>query len=221
MRINLKLLFEGYCRSFPVIYGGIYHWGETENLSWLTNSILRFFRSLGESMGFKIALERKNIGSISLNSRGDLFWVKYEEPVLRLECENASVWRHIRKELENLGSSDIPFKVGIFQFVETTLRSRTMQRARNFLANKKLVKNGTKWLLIFDMWYESGIEKIQYKYTDPKTDEVSFKKYDLEWYPLYGMVLGERTDKVTLAKIYRLPFNKIGLVRQEGWRRLP
>lgn len=214
------MLFEGYYKNFPVIYGGMYHWSKTETYSWLTNRILSFFRNLGESMGFKIALEKKIIGSVSLDSRGDLFWMKDEAPVLHLECENASQWGHIKKELRNLGSSVIPFKVGIFQFIESTLKSKTMQRSIDFLRDKNLVEEGTKWLLIFDMWYETGIEKVEYEYEDPKADETVNKKYRLEWYPLYGLILGERTDKITLAKVYRLPFNKIGLVKEQKWRKL-
>lgn len=172
-------------------------------------------------MGFKIALEKKIIESVTLESLADLLWVKDEEPFLHLECENARQWRHIRKELKNLGSSDIPFKVGIFQFVESTLKRTTMQRAVKYLERRELLENGTKWLLVFDMWYETGIEEIEYKYEDPETEETVNRKYNLEWYPLYGLILGERTDKIALAKVYRLPFNKIGLVKDVRWRRKP
>lgn len=214
-KIDLKVLFDGYCKNFPVVYGEKYRWSKTEGLTWLTHSILRFFRGLGESMGFDIALDKQNIGSVSLKSRGDLLWVKDEEPVLHLECENASTWADITEELENLGSSDIPFKVGIFQFTESNLKARTVGRVRRFLKKKKLVEKGTKWLLIFDMWYETEIEKVGYEYEDPKTLEEVQKNYMLEWYPLRGIVLGERVNKGKLAKIYRLPLNKIGVIEEE------
>lgn len=219
-KIDLKVLFEGYCKNFPIVYGGKYQWTGTENLTWLTHGILRFFRGLGESMGFNIAFDTKNIGSVSLKSKGDLFWVKDKEPVLHLECENAYEWSDIREELENLGSSGIPYKIGIFQFVESALKSSTIGRVIKFLRRKKFLENGIKWLLIFDMWYETTVEKVKYEYKDPKTSKAIIKNFELEWYPLYGIVLGERTNKKTLAKVFRLPFNKIGVVKEKDWTKM-
>ena len=219
LKIDLKLLFDGYCKNVPNIYDEKYHWTKIEGLTWLTHSILRFFRGLGESMGFDVALDKQNIGSVSLKSRGDLFWVKDGEPVLHLECENAYRLRDIIEELENLGSSTIPFKVGIFQLADKSLTDKTVGRMVRFLKKKNLVKNGTKWLLIFDSWSDTKIKNVNYTYKDPKTFKTVDNEYALEWNPLFGVVLGERTDKTKVANIYRLPFDKIGVIESD-WERI-
>ena len=218
-KIDLRTLFDGYCKNFSNVYDEKYSWTRTEGLTWLTHSILRFFRGLGESMGFDIAFDKQNIGSVRLRSRGDLFWVKDGEPVLHLECENASEWQDITQELKNLGSSNIPYKVGIFQLVDKSLKKKTVGRAKKILKKKKLVKKGTRWLLIFDTWHDTKLNDVKYMYEDPKTLEPVSKDYALEWYPLFGMVLGGRTDKAKLARIYCLPFDMIGVIESD-WTKI-
>jgi len=211
-KINLEMLFDGYCRNFANVYDDKFAWTKWEGRQWLTHGILRFFRSLGESMGFDVALEKQIIGNIRLKSRGDMFWIKDEKPILHLESENADYVAQITEELRNLGSSNIPYKVGVFQCINENLNRKIIPRVRKFLAKKALVRDGTQWLLIFDIWYDTALEDVEYSYTDRQTKKHRQKKYRLEYYPLIGMILREKSDKEKMAKVYCLPFDKIGVI---------
>ena len=215
----MKALFDGYCKNYVDIYDGKYLWTNKEGLTWSTHSILKFFRGLGESSGFDTAMNKQEIGGVSLSGKGDLFWIKNQEPVLHLESENTRSFGEVTEELEKLGSSDIPYKVGVFQLDNASLKRKTLKRVRNLLARRRLVKKGTRWLLIFDIWNDTEIEDIEYSYTDPKTNQDISKEYTLEYYPLIGMIPGEKNDNVKLAKVYRLPFDKMG-VMPDKWTRL-
>lgn len=182
----------------------------------MTHSILRFFRSLGESMGFDIALDKQVIGGSRLKHKGDMLWMKREEPILHLECENAGTLKDITEEIENLGSSDISFKIGVFQLADN-LTLKVVKRALRLLEKKRLRKSGTEWLLIFDIWNDTRIDSVEYEYTEPDTSASIRNKYPLEYYPLVGIILDQSTIKAKLVKIYRLPFGKIGSIGWTHW----
>lgn len=217
-KVNLKMLFDGYCRNFANVYDDKFTWTEKEGRTWLTHSILRFFRNLGESMGFDITLDKQVIGDTKLKSKGDMLWIKSERPVLHLECENADVFWQITEELENLGSSSIPFKVGVFQCTDESLNRQIIRKALRFLVQKELVNPHTRWLLIFDFWTDIELENVEYSFTDPETKEDKREEHTLEYYPLMGIVLDRGTVERKSAKVYCLPLDKIGVIEGK-WER--